>query len=235
MRPSAEPSSGAAAPALEDGSADGLIDVYVERGHGAREHLIAADHEQELHDLAGREALAERHEGLLLGTWPVEHLRGEAKQHPSVGVEARCIELAALDGRYPLVIDADCLGDADVLDPLVLGTGAHGDEQNRELSQLRVELQLCEQRLAEAQVGNERRIGMGEHGEDVEGRQRLKRPAHARRSLLGVHVGQSGHGKSYSTRARQPLNVDGPESPEGSSRSRTACLKPACAARCWKA
>ena len=38
-----------------------------------------------------------------------------------------------------------------------------------------------------------------------------------------------------SARNRHPLNVDGPKSPNGSSRSRTACLKPASAARRWNA
>jgi hypothetical protein len=42
--------------------------------------------------------------------------------------------------------------------------------------------------------------------------------------------------ESHRARGRgQPLNVDGPASPKGSSRSRTAARNPASAARCWKA
>ena len=65
-------------------------------------------------------------------------------------------------------------------------------EADQELLEL-VELELREQRLAEAQVGNEGRIGVGEHREDVQRWQRRERPGRRRRGLLRVGVGQSGH------------------------------------------
>ena len=112
---------------VDDGAAGGWVEVDVERGHNTGEHVVGADDEEQLDYLAGREPGVERREGRVVGAWSLEYFRGEAEQNLSVGVKARRLDVAALDGGDLLVIDAECLGDADVLDPLVLCACVCGD------------------------------------------------------------------------------------------------------------
>jgi hypothetical protein len=128
---------------------------------------------------ARRESGTEGSEGLRLGTWPVEHLGDERKQHLGVKIQAGGSEIATLHRGDLLIVDTERLCDADVLDPLVLGTSACRDEQDRELAQPRIELQLCEQNAGEAQVGDHRRVRVREHLEDIQRRKRVQRLHHA--------------------------------------------------------
>ncbi len=114
---------------VDDCVADGRVEVDVDGGHDAGEHLVAADDEEELDYLAGWELVGEGREGLVVDARSFEHFSGEAKHDSGVGAEARGVKVAALHGGDLLVVDAECLGDAGVLDPFVLCAGARGDER----------------------------------------------------------------------------------------------------------
>jgi len=111
--------------------------------------VVAPDDEQQLDDLARRESVTDGGEGRIANAWQLKRLGGKAKDDSRVGVKARGLKVAVLYRGNLLVADAQCPCDADVLHPLIFRTGACGDEQDRQLAQLGVELQLCEQDACE--------------------------------------------------------------------------------------
>ena len=72
---------------VDDGAAGGGVEVDVEGGHDAGEHVVIADDEQQLDDLAGREVVAQGREGVVVGAWLLEYFMGESQQDTGVGVQ----------------------------------------------------------------------------------------------------------------------------------------------------
>ena len=95
-----------------------------------------------------------------------------------------------------------------MLHPLVLGAGRHPrDAQDRELAQHGVEQSRVQAVAAEAQPVEDRALGVGDGGEDLQRRQAFERRAHTRLGVVEAERVDARHAQVQPTGSRTPLGV----------------------------